>query len=216
MRNTWTSRLLVVLLTACFCQATIGQCQAQQAGAATTDLLEQYLQERVKKDGFSGSVLVAKDGRPIFVKSYGLANAEHDIPNKPATKFRIGSISKPITALIILMLVQQGKLKLEDPVRMYVPEAPEAWAKVTIHHLLSHTSGVPQHNMQPAFKGMMTSPTTPKETIRLVNSKPLKFTPGEKFEYCNTGYVLLGMVAENVTKKRYADLVQEKSSYRSA
>jgi CubicO group peptidase (beta-lactamase class C family) len=206
MQNRWP-----IFLALFFCLATASQGAAQKKEPAPLDLLvDEYLQARVKKDGFSGSVLIAKNGTPLFAKGYGLANHEHNIPNTTKTKFRIGSVSKPIAALIILMLVQQGILNLDDSVRLYVTDVPEAWEKVTIHHLLSHTGGVPEHTNQAAFGKQMSGPTTPRDTLRLVSSKPLDFTPGEKFKYTNTGYLLLGMVAEKVTKRRYAELVQEK------
>src|SRR5581483_1650182 len=178
---------------------------AQQAPAAR---LEEYLQALVRRDDFSGTVLVARDGRPLLARGYGLANREHDISNGPKTKYRIGSITKPITALVLLLLVQQGKLQLDDPMSRHVEEVPEAWGKVTIRHLLAHTGGVPEHTNLPDFGRRMTAPTTPRDIVGLVRDRPLDFPAGEKFKYCNTGYILLGLVAEKVSGQSYADLVR--------
>src|SRR5581483_4739509 len=149
---------------------------AQQAPAAR---LEEYLQALVRRDDFSGTVLVARDGRPLLARGYGLANREHDISNGPKTKYRIGSITKPITALVLLLLVQQGKLQLDDPMSRHVEEVPEAWGKVTIRHLLAHTGGVPEHTNLPDFGRRMTAPTTPRDIVGLVRDRPLDF-PGAR------------------------------------
>lgn len=171
--------------------------------------LEDCVQKRAERDDFSGSVLVARQGKPILSKGYGLASREHEVANTPRTKFRIGSVTKPITALLMLLLAQQGKLDLDEPARKHLPDLPEAWDKVTIHHLLSHSGGVPEHTNQLTFPMRMATPTTPTAIIDMVRDRPLDFPAGEKFRYTNTGYILLGMIAEKVTGKRYPDLVRQ-------
>lgn len=188
--------------------ALSGPGQEPKLRPALAERLHEYVQGRARTDGFSGAVLVAKDGRPILARGYGPANREYDIPNTPQTKFRIGSLTKPITAVAILTLVRQGKLRLDDPVRQYVPEVPDAWEKVTVHHLLSHTGGVPEHTGLPAYRDRKTLPITPREILGLVRDRPLDFPPGEKFKYSNTGYVLLGMIGEKASGRRYADLAR--------
>ena len=106
----------------------------------------------VKVDHFSGSVLVSKDGETVFGKGYGFANAEHQVPNTTQTKFRLGSITKQFTAMAILILQERGKLKVEDPVGKYIDDAPKAWEGVTIHHLLTHTAGVPSYTDDPRLR----------------------------------------------------------------
>jgi CubicO group peptidase (beta-lactamase class C family) len=151
-------------------------------------------------------VLVAKDGQPVFRRGYGLANSEWDIPNTPETKFRLGSITKQFTAASILQLVEAGKVSIDDPISKYYPDAPTAWEKVTIYHLLTHTSGIPSYTSLPDFFPTAKSRTrmTPAEIVKLTQDKPLEFAPGEKMLYDNTGYILLGIVIEKASGQPYA------------
>lgn len=164
----------------------------------------------VEQKKFMGSVLVARAGKPLFRKSYGFANLEWDIANTPDTKFRLGSITKQFTATLILQLVEQGKLKLDDPVSKYYTDAPKTWEKVTIHNLLNHTSGIPSYTGLPNFFVTgSTLPLTPAQIVKLTQDMPLEFEPGVKFKYDNTGYILLGYVIEKVTGKPYADNLRQ-------
>jgi CubicO group peptidase (beta-lactamase class C family) len=165
---------------------------------------EQFVQAFVKQNIFQGSVLLARDGKPLFRKSYGLANAEWNIANTPDTKFRLGSITKQFTSALILQLTEQGVVSLDDSIRKYYTEAPPAWQGVTLHHLLSHQSGIPSYTDLPGFfETMATVPRTPAELIRLTDEKPLEFDPGTKYKYDNSGYVLLGYVIEKVSGRKY-------------
>ncbi len=169
-----------------------------------------YMQARLKFGKFSGTVLVAKDGKPLFEKGYGLANVEHDVPNTPLTKFRLASVSKQFVATAIMILERDGKLKVEDKVCQYLPICPKSWSDVTLHQLLSHTSGVPE-NLRPAlFKGQWPLPIDLDRLLDIVKDRPLDFKPGEKFSYSNTGYALLGMVIEKLSGKPYADFLRER------
>lgn len=170
---------------------------------------DEYVQSWVRDKQFRGTVLVAKDGKPVFRKAYGQANDEWEIANTVDTKFRLGSITKQFTAVAILQLAEQGKLKLDDAVKVYYPEAPAAWDKITIHHLLNHTSEIPSYTDQPGFREQRSrDPKTPAEIVKWTQEMPLQFAPGEKFRYNNTGYVLLGMVIEKVTGVKYAAYLQ--------
>lgn len=170
----------------------------------------EYMNARLRATRFSGAVLVAVDGRSVFRHGYGTADLDHDVPNTPATKFRIGSLTKQFTAAAVLLLEQQGKLSLSDPVGKHVADCPKAWADVTIHQLLSHTAGVPEHTTAVFLKpGGPAVAYTPKAIIDLVKDKPLDFTPGEKWDYTNTGYILLGMVIEAVSGKGYEAFMRE-------
>lgn len=163
-----------------------------------------YLQSWTRDGLFRGSVLVAHQGQPIFRKGYGLANSEWDIPNAPDTKFRLGSITKQFTATVILQLAEQGKLALTDPVSKHYPEAPAAWEKITIHHLLNHTSGIPSYTSLPGFfANRSQNKLSPVEIVKLTQDKPLEFEPGSKNSYNNTAYVLLGHIIERVTGEKY-------------
>jgi CubicO group peptidase (beta-lactamase class C family) len=168
-----------------------------------TSKFETYMDASGKVDRFSGSVLVSRDGETLFSRGYGLANAEHQVPNTPQTKFRLGSITKQFTAMAILILHEQGKLQLDDPVGKYLDDAPKAWEGVTIHHLLTHTSGVPSYTSDPEYRKKMMMPETVGSMIARFKDKPLNFKPGEKFEYSNSGYFLLGAVIEKVSGEGY-------------
>jgi D-alanyl-D-alanine carboxypeptidase len=169
-----------------------------------------FVQPFVDQKRFQGSVMLALDGKPLFRKAYGLANVEWENANTPDTKFRLGSVTKQFTSALILQLVEQGKVKLDDSIRKYYADAPEAWQPVTIHHLLSHQSGIPSYTELPGFfEKQAGTARTPAEIIQLTQSKPLEFVPGTKFKYDNTGYILLGYVIEKVTGRSYEDQLQK-------
>jgi CubicO group peptidase (beta-lactamase class C family) len=158
----------------------------------------------------NGTVLVAHDGKPIFREAFGLANREWNVANTPDTKFRIGSVSKQFTATAILQLAEQGKLSIDDPVSKYYAAAPAAWQKITIKHLLTHSSGIPSFTSSPNFfkAGAMVD-RTPEEVIALTRDQPLEFEPGSQFAYDNSGYVLLGYIIEKVSGETYAGYLQK-------
>jgi D-alanyl-D-alanine carboxypeptidase len=167
------------------------------------------VQALVEKNEFSGAVLVAKGGKPLFREGFGLANREHDVPVKPDTIFRLGSITKQFTAAAIMQLSEAGKLSVDDQVSKYYAKAPPSWKDITIKHLLTHRSGIPSYTDLPNFfETGATVDLTPEEIVELTASMPLNFPPGSKFEYDNTGYVLLGYIIEKVTGGTYADYLQ--------
>jgi len=171
---------------------------------------EKYIGPLVEQNQFIGSVLVSRDRKPIFRKGYGLADREWNIPNAPDTKFRLGSITKQFTATAILQLAEAGKLKTDDPVSKYYTDAPASWSKITIHHLLNHTSGIPSYtDIQGFFLKQAMSDLTPAEIVKLTQDKPLEFDPGTKWKYDNSGYILLGYVIEKVSGQTYADYIRE-------
>ncbi len=176
--------------------------------AATMD---EYLQAYVKLDRFMGTALVAKGGKIILDKGYGFANIELQVPNSPSNKFRLGSITKQFTATAVLQLREHGKLNVTDLVCKYVENCPEAWKTITIHHLLTHTSGIPSYTGFPDFPKprMMRIPLSPLEIVMLSRDKPLDFPPGEKWSYDNTGYVFLGYIIEKISGEKYADYLRK-------
>ncbi len=175
-----------------------------------TSKFDQYMDASVKVDHFSGSVLVSRDGQVLFAKGYGLANREHNIPNTPSTKFRLGSITKQFTAMAIMILVDEGKIKVDDPVSKCLDNAPKTWDGVTIHHLLTHTSGIHNYTADLDYVKKMTVPETVKSMIGRFKDKPLDFKPGEKFSYSNSGYFLLGAVIEHVSKMSYEEFLRRR------
>lgn len=180
---------------------------AQSKAAKIEELMNQYQDY----GQFNGSVLVAEDGEVIYANGQGMANMEFDIPNTPDTKHRLGSITKQFTAALILQLVEQGKLELDKTISAYLPnyKGPAA-DKVTIHHLLTHTSGIPNYTSFPGFfENYSRDPFTPAEFVKVFSDSTLQFTPGEKFAYSNSGYFLLGRIIEEVTGKPYEKVLQE-------
>jgi CubicO group peptidase (beta-lactamase class C family) len=173
--------------------------------AALERKVDEFLNAHAAVNSFSGSVLIARDGKPLLAKGYGYANIEWQIPNTPQTKFRIGSITKQFTSMLIMQLRERGQLTLEDSVCAYVAPCPEAWRPVNIHHLLTHTSGIPTYTGQPAWREKMMVPLTTDQVMGFVRDLPLQWVPGEKYEYNNSGYFLLGMVVEKAAGKKYED-----------
>jgi CubicO group peptidase (beta-lactamase class C family) len=171
--------------------------------------MEQVVQSYVSDKQFMGSVLVARGESIVLDKGYGFANLEWNVPNTPTTKFRLGSITKQFTAASILLLEERGKLKTDDPVKKYMPDAPAAWDKVTIYNLLTHTSGIASFTGFPDYASTEAAPTAPEKLVDRFRDKPLEFQPGEKWNYSNSGYVLLGYLIEKISGQTYEQFVQE-------
>jgi len=171
--------------------------------------VEEIIQYQVTNKKFMGSVLIAKGNDVLFSRGYGSADLEWNIPNSPATKFRLGSITKQFTAACVMLLQERGKLKVSDPVKTYMPDAPAAWDKITLYNLLTHTSGIPNYTNFLDFSSLEVKPTTPKDMIEWFRNKPLDFEPGSKWNYSNSGYVLLGYLIEKVTGETYQHFLDE-------
>lgn len=176
---------------------------------ATLPPLDQFLSEQANNQLFSGAVLVAQNGQILLSKGYGLADRTRQLPNTPQTRFRLGSVTKPFTALAILQLQAQGKLNVQDLICRYLTACPEAWQAITLHHLLTHTAGIPDLERLPEYAQIKTSPTTPLQTITLFQDKPLAFPPGTQWEYSSSGYILLGVIIEQVSGQSYEAFLQE-------
>jgi CubicO group peptidase (beta-lactamase class C family) len=176
---------------------------------APVDRMDQIVRSYSDSHQFMGSVLVAQGDKMVFEKSYGNANLEWNIPDDSLTKFRIGSMTKQFTAASILLLEERGKLSTDDFVKKYMPDAPAAWDKITIYNLLTHTSGIPSFTSFPDYHTSEATPTTPKGLVDRFRDKPLEFQPGEKWNYSNSGYVLLGYLLEKISGQSYADFVTQ-------
>lgn len=167
---------------------------------------DRYIQTYVDQKLFSGTVLVAKDGKIIFCKAYGLANIELDVLNKIDTKFRIGSITKSFTAIAIYQLQERGLLNIHDPLSNFIPDYPHG-DSITINHLLTHTSGIP-HDVA-NYTSNKIKPHTLQERIALFKDLPLEFEPGQQELYSDSGYILLTYIIEKVSGKKYEDFLRE-------
>jgi CubicO group peptidase (beta-lactamase class C family) len=164
------------------------------------DRFRQLVQPYVDAQMFMGSVLVAESGKVIFSKSYGMADLEWNVPNSSTTRFNIASMTKQFTAASILLLEDRGKLRTDDLVKKYLPDAPASWDKITIYHLLTHTAGISDNaaGYEPG----------PPEKL-LFHDVPLKFPPGEQWAYTNLGYMVLGYLLEKVSGQSYEEFVQQ-------
>jgi CubicO group peptidase (beta-lactamase class C family) len=179
---------------------------AQNKAKQIDDLMRRY----VDNGKFNGTVLVAENGKVIFKKGYGLANMEWNTPNEPDTKFRLGSLTKQFTSMLIMQLVEQGKLRLEGKITDYLTDYPKAAGdKITIHHLLTHTAGIPNYSDLPDYKTYERNRFKPADLIKKFSELPLTFEPGAAFAYSNSGYVVLGAIIEKVTGKPYEKVLQE-------
>ena len=188
---------------------------ALSVAAEAQDLLpkfDEYAQAAARAERFSGAILVARDGKVLVSKGYGMADIENEVPNTPETKFRLGSLTKQFTAAAVLLLQERGKLSVQDSVCKYVAPCPEAWRPVTVHHLLSHTGGVPNFTNSdqfPDYEKLKRDPTTVEALINRFRDRPLDFKPGEDWRYSNSGYVLLGHVVERASGKTYESFLRE-------
>jgi CubicO group peptidase (beta-lactamase class C family) len=174
--------------------------------------LDEMLQQYFEHGQFHGSALVAENGKVVFKKGYGMADYEWDIPIKPDTKFRLGSITKQFTATLILQLVEQGKIDLQGKLSDYLPYyRKDIGDKVTVHQLLNHTSGIPSYTSLPKFfEDVSRNPFGVEDFVKKYCSGELEFEPGSKFSYNNSGYFLLGAIVEQITGKKYEEMLQEK------
>ncbi|WP_310554408.1 serine hydrolase [Flavobacterium sp.] len=195
-----TLSIVVLLITT---NVSIGQNKTSQ--------IDKLMIQFAEYNQFNGSVLVAEQGKIIYKKGFGMANIEWNIPNNPDTKHRLGSISKQFTALLIIQLVEQGKLKLDAPISLYLPDYPKTTGDIiTVHHLLTHTSGIPNYTSFPNFfKEVSRNPFTPEVFVKQFSDLPLQFKPGEKFAYSNSGYFLLGHIIEKVSGKSFEKNLHE-------
>lgn len=171
--------------------------------------MDRIVQSYVADHKFMGTALVARGDQVLLSKGYGSANLEWDVPNTPNTKFRLGSVTKQFTAASILLLEERGKLSVNDPVKKFMPDAPAAWDKVTIFHLLTHTSGVADFTNFPDYPKIEPFATTAAKLVALFRDKPLDFEPGTEWRYDNSGYVLLTYVIEQITGDSYEKFARE-------
>ncbi|MBC7900627.1 MAG: serine hydrolase [Saprospiraceae bacterium] len=200
--------LTIMIAIAAAAVAASAQTTAMPSAQQITVKVDEYMRSAVEVERFSGSILVARDGQPIVSKSYGMANVELDVPNKPNTVFRIASITKQFTATAIMMLQERGKLNVNDPFCKYLADCPAAWQPITIRHLLTMTSGIAGASVIEIgpLRGL---PVPWDQWLEATKKKPLTSTPGENFRYNNSGYTLLGLIIERLSGKSYGEFLQE-------
>ena len=186
---------------------------------AAADAIDSYVKEEMAASHIPGlSLAVVHRGRTIKTGVYGLADVELDAPVRPQTRFAIASMTKSFTAAAVLLLEEDGKLRLDDPIGRYLGPLPESWKAITVHHLLTHTSGIKDHFSDfpfypplPALSSMNRRlEFKDEEIVKALSEAPLNFVPGERYAYSGSGYVLLGQIIRKVTGRPYVALLQER------
>jgi CubicO group peptidase (beta-lactamase class C family) len=174
--------------------------------AVRADKVDDYVKAEMQKQHVPGiSLAVIKDGKIIKVEGYGLANVELNVPARPETVFKIGSVSKQFIAAGILLLVQEGKMGLDDRISKFLEGTPDTWKEITVRHLLTHTSGIIRE--APGFDPLKIQ--NDADVIKTAYGQPLRFVPGEKYEYCNVGYFSLAEIIRKVSGKSWGDYLTE-------
>ncbi len=171
------------------------------------DAVDQYVHAEMEKHRIPGlALLVSRDGKPVRAQGYGFANVELQAPVKPESIFQSGSVGKQFTATAVMMLVEEGKIGLDDPLTKYFPEAPASWKQVTIRELLSHTAGFTDYPKDFDFR----KDYAEAQLLTIVEGIPLAFTPGTKWSYSNLGYLALGILIHKVSGQFYGDFLRER------
>ena len=173
----------------------------------SADAVDNYMHAEMSKRQIPGlALLVVRDGKTVKQKGYGFSNVELQVPVKPETLFQSGSMGKQFTAAAVMMLVEEGKIGLDDPLTKYLPDAPTSWNQVKARHLLSHTGGFGDYPEKFDFR----KDYTEDELLKIVEGIPLAFEPGTKWTYSNLGYLTLGVLIHKVTGQFYGDFLQER------
>jgi CubicO group peptidase (beta-lactamase class C family) len=191
-------------MIACFCAVLAAQFAAADQPA---DEVTRFVRAEMEKQHVPGlALLVSRDGQPIRAEGYGLANVELQVPVKPETIFQSGSVGKQFTATAVMMLVEAGKVRLEDPLSQYFPQGPAWWQKVTIRELLSHTAGFTDYPKDFDLR----KDYSEDQLLKIVGAIPPAYPPGTDWSYSNLGYLTLGILIHRVTGEFYGDFLQQR------
>lgn len=182
--------------------------QSESAANSPVPQLQNHLENLSATDQFMGTVLIARGGEILINDGFGMADIESGRANTSQTQFRIGSLTKQFTAAAILRLQELGKLKVTDPVNVYLPDYPGG-DQITIHQLLTHSAGVPSYTRRQDLAQLVQTPITLPELLAQFSSQPLDFVPGQQFSYSDSGYVVLTAIVEAVSGMSYADFLRE-------
>src|SRR6202795_4852729 len=189
---------ILALLAACSCALALAQ---------SPDAVDQFVKTEMEKQHIPGlALLVSRAGQPIRQQGFGLSNVELQVPVKPETIFQSGSMGKQFTATAIMMLVEEGKIALDDPLTKFCPEAPPAWRNVKVRHLLSHTGGFTDYPDKFDFRRDYSE----DELVKMVEGIALAFPPGSKWAYSNLGYLTLGVLIHRVTGQFYGEFLHQR------
>ena len=199
----------LLLILACVLTAITTSVAQQKDATQLTASFDKILAAQFKNNEPGATALIAKNGKIIYKKGIGMANLELNVPMQVDNVFRIGSITKQFTAVAILQLMEQGKLKLDDEITRFIPDYPTHGKKITIEHLLTHTSGIQSFTNMLDYQKRMALDLEPTEIIDHFKNEPMEFDPGTKWNYNNSGYFLLGYIIEKASGKTYAEYLDE-------
>ena len=175
----------------------------------SADKIDAYVKEEMQKHDIPGVALtIIRNGTRTRTEAFGFANLEHKVPVTKDTAFEIGSVTKQFTAAGIMLLVQDGKLSLDDKISKHLKNTPAHWSDITVRHLLTHTSGIKSYTGLDGYA--LTLHLTQEQFIKAIGTHQLEFQPGDSWKYCNTGYNLLGFIIENLSGKKYWDYMTER------
>ena len=166
-----------------------------------------YLEPLLTTNNFSGAILVAKGDRLLFARGYGHADIEQRVPNGPDTLFQIASVSKPFTSAAVMLLAERGKIDLHAPLSRILSDYPGG-EKLTVHHLLTHGSGIPNINLFPEYADIQLRPQTPAELVAVFKNRPIEFEPGSRYGYSNSNYNLLALIIEKASGEAYGTFIE--------
>jgi CubicO group peptidase (beta-lactamase class C family) len=178
----------------------------------TSASVDEFVSGELRTQHIPGMALaVVRDGKILKAAGYGLANVELDVSTKPESIFQTGSVGKQFTATAVMMLVEEGKVGLDDKINKYFPGSPASWNDITVRHLLTHTSGIPDYTEEKTGGAInMRTDYTEEELVKKIAALPLDFPPGEKWSYSNSGYLLLGVLIHHVSGEFYGDFLQHR------
>lgn len=198
-----------LVYTSCTSEPREGSSETTSTNIALADRIDSAISVHFKKDEPGIAAIAAVNGKIVFRNGYGSANIELGVTIEPHMVFRIASITKEFTAVMTMMLVEQGKITLDDDITKYLPDYPTRGQPITIRHLLSHTAGLVHFSRLETFQKRIREDFTVQETIDLFKDEPLLFAPGERYSYSSSGYVLLGAIIEKVSGKTYERALKE-------
>lgn len=198
-----------LLLTLAVTAPPAGSAQAAAPASGLAAYADQLLAAAYPADQPGAAALVIQDGKVVLRRGYGMANLELGVPVSPDMVFELGSITKQFTAASILLLQERGQVRVEDEITKYLPDYPTHGQKITVEHLLTHTSGIPSYTGMPEWLPRVREDMKLADLIAIFKDKPLEFNPGERWVYNNSGYILLGAIVEKVSGKSYEQFVEE-------
>ena len=203
-------QMIAILILGLILQAGMAMAVFDQTDDSTiAEKIDKLLNQYYKPDEPGAAVIAVKKGKVVFRKTYGMADMELGVRMEPEMVFAVGSATKSFTALAVLMLAERGKLSLDDEITKFLPDYPTQGQKITIRHLLSHTSGIKRlHSMKTYFERIRED-ISKEDLIGFFKDEPMEFAPGDKFSYCNSGYHLLGLIIEKVSGQSYEQFMKE-------